>query len=152
MSFKRFAFLDLLCLSPQPLPYLSFVYSLSILKSRLLVAILSYYMYSTVYKLLNALGYSIVCTSYTVYYLIDWLLNFSDLPIHILQKSRVFCSFFYCKTMASTSFRLQQSDEVEDLITCPICLSEYEEAIENRKPKFLPCSHTVCLQCLKVIF
>ncbi len=40
--------------------------------------------------------------------------------------------------------------EVEDLITCPICMCEYDDVIENRKPKFLSCSHTVCLQCLKV--
>ena len=41
------------------------------------------------------------------------------------------------------------NSENEDLITCSTCLSEYNE--ESRRPKCLPCSHTVCLSCLLVI-
>ena len=38
--------------------------------------------------------------------------------------------------------------DVEDLMTCGVCLCEYDEV--DRKPKFLPCAHTFCLLCLKV--
>lgn len=40
------------------------------------------------------------------------------------------------------------TDVVEDFVTCGVCLCEYDEEI--RKPKFLPCSHTVCFLCLQV--
>lgn len=33
-------------------------------------------------------------------------------------------------------------------ITCDVCFCEYDH--DDRKPKFLQCSHTVCLSCLKV--
>jgi hypothetical protein len=36
----------------------------------------------------------------------------------------------------------------EDLITCQICLYEFDEEI--KKPKFLQCSHTICLECFQV--
>lgn len=36
----------------------------------------------------------------------------------------------------------------DDFVTCGICVNEYNE--ETRKPKFLSCSHTVCLSCLQV--
>lgn len=45
---------------------------------------------------------------------------------------------------------IQITQELEDLITCPICLCEYEESSEDHKPKLLFCSHTLCCQCLKV--
>ena len=39
--------------------------------------------------------------------------------------------------------------DAEDFATCGVCLCEYDEEI--RKPKFLSCFHTVCLECLNVI-
>ena len=41
------------------------------------------------------------------------------------------------------------SEETESFVTCSICLCEYDTVV--RKPKFLPCAHTLCLKCLKVI-
>ncbi|XP_046641053.1 E3 ubiquitin-protein ligase RNF168-like isoform X2 [Daphnia pulicaria] len=35
----------------------------------------------------------------------------------------------------------------EEFITCQICLYEFDE--ENKKPKFLQCSHTICLECFQ---
>ena len=40
------------------------------------------------------------------------------------------------------------NSDVDDFVTCGVCLNEYDT--ENKKPKFLQCSHTLCLQCLKV--
>lgn len=40
-------------------------------------------------------------------------------------------------------------DEVEDLTCCSICLDPYD--VDIRKPKFLKCHHTFCLECIKVI-
>ena len=40
------------------------------------------------------------------------------------------------------------ADESEDFVTCGVCLCEYDDGI--KKPKFLPCSHSLCLSCLKV--
>ena len=45
--------------------------------------------------------------------------------------------------MASTC-----EEEVEDLTSCSICFLSFD--IVDRKPKFLPCSHTFCLSCLTV--
>ena len=39
--------------------------------------------------------------------------------------------------------------DLEDFVTCGICFCEFDE--EKKKPKFLQCSHTICLQCVKVI-
>ncbi|KAI9563432.1 hypothetical protein GHT06_010895 [Daphnia sinensis] len=39
--------------------------------------------------------------------------------------------------------------EVIDLVTCSVCLCEFDDA--NRKPKFLPCGHTICCTCLAEI-
>ncbi|XP_046448000.1 uncharacterized protein LOC124196810 [Daphnia pulex] len=41
------------------------------------------------------------------------------------------------------------SEETESFVTCSICLCEFDA--ETRKPKFLPCAHTLCLKCLKEI-
>ena len=38
--------------------------------------------------------------------------------------------------------------ELNELVTCGVCLCEFDT--DNRKPKFLPCSHTICFLCLKV--
>ena len=40
------------------------------------------------------------------------------------------------------------NSDVDDFVTCGVCMNEYDT--ENKKPKFLQCSHTICLQCLKV--
>lgn len=45
--------------------------------------------------------------------------------------------------MATLSVKL-----LEELVTCNICLNQYDERI--RKPKFLQCSHTICLECFQV--
>ena len=39
-------------------------------------------------------------------------------------------------------------EETDDLINCSVCLEVYND--QERKPKFLPCSHTICLRCLQV--
>ena len=41
------------------------------------------------------------------------------------------------------------SVETEDLVTCSVCLYEYDQNI--RQPKCIPCSHTFCSLCLEVI-
>ena len=40
------------------------------------------------------------------------------------------------------------AEEVKDFITCQTCLLIYNE--DCRKPKFLPCSCTLCVECIKV--
>ena len=40
------------------------------------------------------------------------------------------------------------SEETEDLVTCSICCCEYDDDL--RKPKFLDCFHTFCIQCMQV--
>jgi hypothetical protein len=42
-----------------------------------------------------------------------------------------------------------QSDAGDDFVTCGVCFNEYHE--ETKKPKSLPCSHTICLSCLRVM-
>ena len=42
------------------------------------------------------------------------------------------------------------ANELNEFVTCGVCLCEFDAEI--KKPKFLPCSHTVCLVCLKVWF
>lgn len=37
-------------------------------------------------------------------------------------------------------------EQSEDLSTCCVCLEFYD--VENRKPKFLTCHHTLCLNCI----
>ena len=52
--------------------------------------------------------------------------------------------------MAAAAAAAMESEETESLVTCSVCLCEYNTNV--RKPKFLPCSHTLCLKCLKVFF
>jgi hypothetical protein len=40
-----------------------------------------------------------------------------------------------------------ESFESQFLITCGMCLKDYDE---DREPKFLPCAHTFCKLCLTV--
>ncbi|XP_046641330.1 E3 ubiquitin-protein ligase RNF152-like isoform X2 [Daphnia pulicaria] len=37
----------------------------------------------------------------------------------------------------------------QNFITCQICFSEFNG--ETRKPKFLPCCHTICLECFQTL-
>ena len=39
-------------------------------------------------------------------------------------------------------------EEMKDLSTCCVCMEPYNDL--ERKPKFLRCHHTYCLQCIKV--
>jgi hypothetical protein len=40
--------------------------------------------------------------------------------------------------------------EFEDAVTCPVCLSRYDD--RTKKPKYLvSCCHTVCRSCLDVM-
>lgn len=39
--------------------------------------------------------------------------------------------------------------EIHDLIHCGVCLTEYDD--DHHKPKFLPCSHSLCFYCVKVM-
>ncbi len=48
----------------------------------------------------------------------------------------------------SRLWEMAAASDVEDFITCGVCFFEYDH--DDRKPKFLQCSHTVCLSCLKV--
>lgn len=43
----------------------------------------------------------------------------------------------------------EELDDYDEFVKCRICLHVYDE--EVRKPKFLPCSHTVCLPCVESI-
>ena len=40
-------------------------------------------------------------------------------------------------------------EESNDLTTCCICMETYTEG-DKHKPKFLTCSHSFCLPCIKV--
>ena len=48
----------------------------------------------------------------------------------------------------ATDCKSEEIQEIESLVTCSVCLCEYDADV--RKPKFLPCAHTLCLECLKV--
>lgn len=53
------------------------------------------------------------------------------------------------RSLLSALYRMASLEEQsEDLSTCCVCLELYHE--ENRKPKFLSCHHTLCLNCIKV--
>lgn len=49
--------------------------------------------------------------------------------------------------MAAAFFESLEEEE-DNLVTCGVCSCEYDA--NQRKPKFLPCAHTVCVLCLKV--
>ena len=38
--------------------------------------------------------------------------------------------------------------DLDELLTCGVCFWAFDA--EMRKPKYLPCSHTLCLVCIKV--
>ena len=50
--------------------------------------------------------------------------------------------------MPASEMATSVNDKVEDLVTCGVCLLEYDQ--DERKPKNLECFHVVCLQCLTV--
>ena len=43
---------------------------------------------------------------------------------------------------------LDNASDTEHFVTCGVCFCEFDEDL--RKPKFLQCAHTVCLNCLQV--
>ena len=49
----------------------------------------------------------------------------------------------------AVDFKMATAAQVENLMTCGVCRFKYD--YDNRKPKFLQCTHTVCLLCLEVI-
>ena len=69
---------------------------------------------------------------------------FQSTPFRYL---RYFFQYLYRSNMATN---YGSEEEVEDLTTCCICTETYGPSDEERKPKFLPCSHTFCQRCLKV--
>ena len=50
----------------------------------------------------------------------------------------------YCVTIR---YRKMSAD-IEFLVTCSVCLCDYDD--ESRKQKFLPCLHSFCQSCLTV--
>jgi hypothetical protein len=46
----------------------------------------------------------------------------------------------------SSSMSLDEDEDIAEFVKCRICFLEYNET--DRKPKFMPCSHTLCLQCI----
>ncbi|EFX82237.1 hypothetical protein DAPPUDRAFT_302642 [Daphnia pulex] len=46
----------------------------------------------------------------------------------------------------SSSMSLDDDEDIAEFVKCRICLREYNEI--DRKPKFLPCSHTLCFECI----
>lgn len=43
---------------------------------------------------------------------------------------------------------VEGNKESEDYVNCSVCLCEYDDSA--RRPKFLPCAHSLCLSCLEV--
>lgn len=64
----------------------------------------------------------------------------------IIKTLGTFSGYFFSLKMASAI----PKGEVEDLMTCPVCLCGFD--VNLRKPKFLACSHTICLSCLEVSY
>ena len=55
---------------------------------------------------------------------------------------------YFVHAMASNEVSTTDDGESEDQATCCICLHTFNDL--ERKPKFLPCFHTVCVTCIKV--
>jgi hypothetical protein len=49
----------------------------------------------------------------------------------------------------SSSMSLDDDEDIAEFMKCRICIQEFNEI--DRKPKFLPCSHTLCLECINKI-
>ena len=41
---------------------------------------------------------------------------------------------------------MDEENDTEDLINCQICCEEY--SLQDRIPRFLPCTHTICEICI----
>lgn len=60
-------------------------------------------------------------------------------------------SFTYWLSLVKQTYleaHAMEEDATEHYITCRVCYLPFNE--DQIKPKLLSCSHTVCLQCLKV--
>jgi tripartite motif-containing protein 2/3 len=58
------------------------------------------------------------------------------------------------KTMGSTlveTININAKDFTEHFLTCSTCINQYSSDSHEHQPKLLPCSHTVCRQCLERI-
>ena len=42
--------------------------------------------------------------------------------------------------------KMDEENDTEDLTNCQICCEEY--SLQDRIPRFLPCTHTVCEICI----
>ena len=60
----------------------------------------------------------------------------------------VCASVLSAQSIVDMATQQQNKEQFADLITCSVCLDEFNQ--KQRAPKFLPCSHTICLDCLKV--
>jgi tripartite motif-containing protein 2/3 len=58
------------------------------------------------------------------------------------------------KQMGSTlveTININAKDFTEHFLTCSTCINQYSSDSHDHQPKLLPCSHTVCRQCLERI-
>ena len=56
--------------------------------------------------------------------------------------------------MSSTlveTININAKDFAEHFLTCSTCINQYSSDSHEHQPKLLPCSHTVCRQCLERI-
>jgi hypothetical protein len=77
----------------------------------------------------------------------------ADTCLFTSARRAVLDNFFYIDVKKDQEESLKMAsavvaDESDDFVTCPVCLCEYDQL--SREPKFLPCSHTLCLTCKKI--
>jgi len=49
------------------------------------------------------------------------------------------------------TININAKDFTEHFLTCSTCINQYSSDSHEHQPKLLPCSHTVCRQCLERI-
>ncbi len=49
------------------------------------------------------------------------------------------------------TININAQDFTEHFLTCSTCINQYSSDSHEHQPKLLPCSHTVCRQCLERI-
>ena len=49
------------------------------------------------------------------------------------------------------TININAKDFTEHFLTCSTCINQYSSNSHEHQPKLLPCSHTVCRQCLERI-
>ncbi len=49
------------------------------------------------------------------------------------------------------TININAKDFTEHFLTCSTCINQYSADSHEHQPKLLPCSHTVCRQCLERI-